>query len=140
MRHVVIGSGRLEGIGPISKAVMLLAAITALMAIVALRVGWTANSKPTISLWQPHDYKTLPVFFERNDGQTDPKVRFLSHGPAYELFLTSHEAVLALRKALYDGQRQPAPGTRQDHRPTRFKTASVWISLAGANSNPAVEG
>ncbi len=86
------------------------------------------------------DYAQLPVFFERNEGQTDSKVRFMSHGPGYELFLTSHEAVLALRKALDDEQPQPSRVTRQYHRPTRFKTASIWIHLAGANSNPTVEG
>jgi hypothetical protein len=86
------------------------------------------------------DYAHLPVFFERNDGQTDSKVRFLSHGPGYELFLTSNEAVLALRKVLDDNQPQPSPGTRSGHRPIRFMTASLWINLAGANSNPTVEG
>jgi hypothetical protein len=36
--------------------------------------------------------------FEANEGQTDPAVRFLSRGPGYALFLTSSEAVLALRQ------------------------------------------
>jgi hypothetical protein len=37
----------------------------------------------------------LPVRFERNDGQTDPRVRFVSRGRGYTLFLTSQAMVLA---------------------------------------------
>src|SRR5688572_12858792 len=40
----------------------------------------------------------LPISFEINKGQTDKAVRFLSHGPGYDLFLTANEAVLSLRK------------------------------------------
>jgi hypothetical protein len=39
----------------------------------------------------------LPLSFEANQGQTDPRVRFFSRGHGYSLFLTSAEAVLALR-------------------------------------------
>lgn len=39
------------------------------------------------------------LFFEENRGQTDPRVRFLARGSGMSLFLTSSEAVLALREA-----------------------------------------
>jgi hypothetical protein len=39
----------------------------------------------------------LPLSFEANQGQTDPRVKFVSRGNGYSLFLTSVEAVLALR-------------------------------------------
>ena len=39
----------------------------------------------------------LPLSFEANQGQTDPRVKFFSRGNGYSLFLTSVEAVLALR-------------------------------------------
>ena len=38
----------------------------------------------------------IPLSFEENRGQSDPCVRFLSHGPGYTLSLTSREVVLAL--------------------------------------------
>jgi hypothetical protein len=38
----------------------------------------------------------LPVSFEANRGQTDPRVQFLSRGAGYTLFLARDEAVLAL--------------------------------------------
>ena len=40
---------------------------------------------------------TLPLFFEPNQGQTAPQVKFLARGSGYGLFLTSDEAVLELR-------------------------------------------
>jgi Beta-propeller repeat len=39
----------------------------------------------------------LPLTFERNVGQADRAVRFLAHGPRGTLYLTSTEAIVALR-------------------------------------------
>jgi hypothetical protein len=39
----------------------------------------------------------LPLSFEANEGQTDSRVKFLSRGDRYALFLTSNEAVFTLR-------------------------------------------
>jgi hypothetical protein len=44
-------------------------------------------------------YGKLPLSFELNQGQTDPRVKFLSRGSGYSLFLTSDGAVLTLRKS-----------------------------------------
>ncbi len=41
-------------------------------------------------------YSRLPLMFEPNQGQTDARVKFLARGSGYGLYLTSHEAVLAL--------------------------------------------
>ncbi|HXJ96265.1 MAG TPA: SBBP repeat-containing protein [Terriglobia bacterium] len=49
-------------------------------------------------------YGSLPLCFEPNQGQTDPEVRFLAHGPKYTLFLTSDEVSLALPLATAKGQ------------------------------------
>lgn len=42
-------------------------------------------------------FNVLPFAFEANRGQTDNQVRFLARGEGYGLFLTSSEAVLALK-------------------------------------------
>jgi hypothetical protein len=42
-------------------------------------------------------YARLPLSFEANRGQTDSRVKYLARGQNYTLFLTEHEAVLALR-------------------------------------------
>jgi uncharacterized protein DUF11/beta-propeller repeat-containing protein len=64
-------------------------------------------------------FGNLPLSFEPNMGQSDPRVKFLSRGAGYGLFLTSDEAVLALRTKLESGN------------------SVVRMKLAGAN--PAAE-
>jgi hypothetical protein len=48
----------------------------------------------------------LPLSFEPNLGQADPRAKFLARGSRYTLFLTKDEAVVALRKA-GGGRREP---------------------------------
>lgn len=43
-------------------------------------------------------YGKLPLSFEANQGQADRRVKFLSRGSNYSLFLTATEAVLALNR------------------------------------------
>ena len=43
------------------------------------------------------DLARLSMQFEQNRGQMDPRVRFMSRGRGYQLFLTNSEAVLVLR-------------------------------------------
>ena len=43
--------------------------------------------------------------FEANKGQTDEKVKFLSRGSGYTLFLTSTEAVLSLIRPEETGEK-----------------------------------
>ena len=52
-----------------------------------------ANHAPRISL------SKQPLSFEPNLGQSDPHVKFLSHGQGYTLFLTAGEAVLSMTSA-----------------------------------------
>ncbi len=42
-------------------------------------------------------FARLPLQFEANHGQTDARVRFLSRGPGYTVYLADTEAVLSLR-------------------------------------------
>jgi hypothetical protein len=59
----------------------------------------TANHKPSKAeqARAVQAYGKLPLSFEANQGQTDHRVRFLSHGSGYSLFLTPEEAVLTLQ-------------------------------------------
>jgi hypothetical protein len=66
----------------------------------------------------------LPLFFEANQGQTDPRVRFLSRSGAYTLFLTSSQAVLRLRAR----EKQNA------------NEAVLRMKLLGANENATARG
>ena len=47
--------------------------------------------------WVADQYGKLPIVFEMNSGQTDHRVKFLSRGSDYTLFLTGQEAVVALK-------------------------------------------
>jgi hypothetical protein len=129
--------------GSVFAAVVAMAALAAVAAAFALRPRLTANSaaSATASRASTPDYKTLPVYFEQNRGQTDPRVQYLSHGPGYTVFLTRQGTVLALRKVT------ASPGTAQHPRAegqnkiqTKLTTASVWINLAGARPAAQVEG
>jgi hypothetical protein len=105
-----------------------------------LRVAGTASSpRPFVSnpAPLPHSptsqakqqvlatYSHLPLIFEPNQGQTDPKVRFLARGGGYGLYLTADEAVLALQR----DSRHPAD-----------RTAAVSMKLVGATSTARPAG
>ena len=57
----------------------------------------TLQPQTTDLLPNVQSYGKLPLSFEKNEGQTDSQVQFLSRGRGYTLFLTRTEAVLALR-------------------------------------------
>ena len=64
----------------------------------------------------------LLLSFEPNLGQADPRVKFLSRGPGYTLFLTEDEAVVALRKS---GARSRPEVRSQESEVRRGKTSVV---------------
>jgi uncharacterized repeat protein (TIGR01451 family) len=66
----------------------------------------------------------MPLVFEPNQGQSDRRVRFLSRGHGYSIFLTPGEAVLESQ------HRNPASRSTL--------TSVVRMSLAGANSSAAI--
>jgi hypothetical protein len=80
-------------------------------------------------------YGELPLSFEANEGQVDPKVRFLTRGGGYSLFLTDSEAVLALRTP---GRAENAPHKVKDYGAQTFDV--VRMQVRGANRNPCISG
>ncbi|HBB89168.1 MAG TPA: hypothetical protein DC047_16300, partial [Blastocatellia bacterium] len=88
-----------------------------------------------------NQYGDLPLHFETNEGQTDPQVKFLSRGPGYDLFLTSTESVLTLRRreAQRDKLQPVAPADQPSN--TSGKQASVlYLKMIGANTEARIEG
>jgi len=61
--------------------------------------GVSSEKSPRNDLQIASVYGHLPLSFEPNQGQTDPRVKFLARGGGYGLYLTGSEAVLALRSA-----------------------------------------
>ena len=98
------------------------------------------------------NYGKLPLGFEANEGQTDGRVKFLSRGRGYSLFLTGNEAVLTLHKAanvsptfrsaragLKSGATIPVGKPTTDN--GQLTTDSVLrMKLVGANAHAAVAG
>jgi hypothetical protein len=113
-------------------------------AIAGQKVHWAEN------------YGKLPLGFEANQGQTDSRVKFLSRGRGYSLFLTGDEAVLTLKKpSVVSGQssvgKWQKPGVRSQesaatgsHRATDHgpwtTDAVLRLRLVGANAGAKVEG
>jgi hypothetical protein len=79
------------------------------------------------------NYGKLPMRFEANQGQTDPKVKFLVRGRGYRLFLTGNEALMALKKPLTISPSATPPANRA-------VSSSVRMRLSGANTNATVVG
>src|SRR5215212_5057546 len=75
-----------------------------------------ATKQPDINLSQ------RALSFEANQGQTDGRVKFLSRGSGYTLFLTPDQAVLSVRQ-------------KQDQKP-----AIVRMKMMGANRDPELVG
>jgi sugar lactone lactonase YvrE len=114
-----------------------------------------ANTRPVDEVKQraAASYGKLPLGFEINQGQTDPRVRFLSRGGGYTLFLTGNEAVLSLQKKAtgvappFSAARaglKPGASTSVD-KPTpdngaRTTNAVLCTRLVGANVKAAVTG
>jgi hypothetical protein len=85
--------------------------VCVLLSLVSAGPAWADDKKPSKSspteaprLAKPDAatrasvsaaYGKLPLMFEANTGQTDSKVKFLSRGSGYSLFLTAAEVVLA---------------------------------------------
>ncbi|HEX5891174.1 MAG TPA: SBBP repeat-containing protein [Pyrinomonadaceae bacterium] len=94
------------------------------------------------------NFGKLPLSFEINKGQIDQAVKFLSHGPGYDLFLTANEAVLRVpkpRALKEDKLKQSAPAKE----PASAKTdpdanvregTVLRLKFIGANGTPEVEG
>src|SRR5437879_1075127 len=64
----------------------------------------------------------LPLQFERNEGQTDSRVKYISRGAGYDLFLTSSDTMMSLHA--------------QDENPA----SSLRLKFVGANSRPEIVG
>ena len=95
-------------------------------------------------------YGKLPLSFEANQGQSDARVKFLSRGSGYTLFLTSSEAVLLLQKGAPSGGDKQHGRARIDEpvppqnlnrgEDARTKSAVLRIRLVGANPAPQLTG
>lgn len=128
---------RTEKTGYGMKAAFLAVAVLATASVAfyfAAGVHPANASGPAASAHTPFPSKSLslPLFFEPNQGQTAPQVKFLARGSGYGLFLTSDEAVLTLRPSI---SHQPSAVSRQG-----TTSSVIRMRLDGANASPRVSG
>jgi hypothetical protein len=83
-------------------------------------------------------YGNLPLSFEPNRGQTDPRVKFLSRAGSRTLWLTSDEAVLAVGRPPrpIGHSAKKAAAVRED----QIAPAVLQMKFVGANTSPTIEG
>jgi len=84
------------------------------------------------------NYGRLPLSFEANRGQLDPRVKFVSRGDGYSLFLTEAGAVLSLSKRGAETGGPSKKGTTKERLPR--VTDVLRLELASAVHNPEVMG
>jgi hypothetical protein len=81
------------------------------------------------------NYGKVPLSFEPNQGQSDPRVQFLSHGSGYSLFLTPGEVILSLEKQ--DGA---SSSLSQGQQPKAAPIDTLRMEMVGANPAASVSG
>jgi len=129
-----------------------LVSFSALMLFAALGIpiqAFAQNSQPS-SVYQTiakaqvkvlDQYGKLPLSFEANRGQTDSRVKFLSRGHGYSLFLTRNQAVIALKNAAPPEMKGSTGRELVDKQKSGAAQETVLrMELAGANPAPRVLG
>ncbi|MBZ5507714.1 MAG: SBBP repeat-containing protein [Acidobacteriia bacterium] len=83
-------------------------------------------------------YGKLPLAFEPNRGQTDPRVKFLSRAGNRMLWLTADEAVLAVGRT----PRPMGPDAKKAAavKENQIAPAVLRMKFVGANTSPTIEG
>ena len=122
------------------------------------RVGAIADSRAPSSSLAAADpatrskvseaYARVPLSFEANVGQTDPRVKFLSRGAEYNLFLTSTEATFAFSKTqrVVRGSARPEkPAStpkpiNSQSQSGNHQAAALQINLLGADKAAKAKG
>lgn len=82
----------------------------------------------------------LPLSFEPNAGQVDSRVKFLSRGPGYNVFLTDSGAVLSIRKVRQKNQASAVNDVLRNHPEPAISKSVLRMHLLGANTHATVSG
>jgi len=92
---------------------------------------WAGSAAAALPPPRPaSNFGKIPLSFEPNQGQSDPRVQFLSRGPGYSLFLTAQEVVLSLQRQKQD------PGG--DTLRMALAGADAKVNFAGLERQPGI--
>jgi chitodextrinase len=82
------------------------------------------------------NYAALPLVFEKNEGQTDPQVKYVAQTNNYTIFLTPNDAVLSFHASSRSGiradRRRELP--QQKVQSAMESSSAVRMHMVGANS------
>jgi Beta-propeller repeat len=121
-----------------SRNLLMLGVAAGLLPAAASRLetaaAWARPAEPALAL---EAYGKLPLSFERNQGQADSRVKYLSRGGGYSLLLTPSEAILSLRGSRSMNREAPRQGPEA---PGDGRPAVVRMTLVGGNPAPEVSG
>jgi Beta-propeller repeat len=84
-------------------------------------------------------YGKLPLSFEANQGQTDGRVKFVSRGSGYSLFLTNDEAVFSLRGSKAKPANDKSPQALPARPPQELATTGAILRMKLVKANPAAK-
>ncbi len=123
------------------RCVIFPAILVALIVVAGVRVasvvrppaGGPASLPPTARALD-----RLPLAFEANQGQTDPRVRFLARGRGYSLFLAQDESILVLQEPARGDRHAPPSGA--GHQREKPSDRVVRMRLLGGDPRPALVG
>ncbi len=118
VKHLYNRFASFPGLRPSFKAIAFLCIATRLGVPCPAQTATPASAAAAFE----STYGSLPMSFEANQGQTDARVRFLSRGEGYSLFLTDSEAVLQFR------HKQAADLVRM-----KLEGATHGVQVAGVN-------
>jgi hypothetical protein len=88
------------------------------------------------------NFGALPLAFEANQGQTDPRVKYMARGSGYTVFLTPNDTVFALHSSASTSP-SAAPTMNVADRfhalaAQKQVTASISMKLTGGNPQPQI--
>src|SRR5258708_597345 len=85
------------------------------------------------------NYGALPLVFEKNEGQTDPQVKYVAETNGYTVFLTPNDAVLSLHASSRTRSRSRIGSSRRRELPRQSAKSAITsgvvrVHMVGANS------
>lgn len=146
-RNALARSG---SIGTIAKRLVILALLAGSVLLLLRLATDNSSAQSTSSNATPAAAKTkaiadaygrLELSFIPNKGQTDQRVKFVSHGPGYDLFLTDTEAVLTLRKPrALTSENLKQPSSHKDAGVQPQPATVLRLKMIGTEKDPRVSG
>ena len=116
------------------------AVMASLMLVAALlyfhQLKRSGGPSPTAKNEALKKYSAMPLYFERNLGQADSQVQYLSHSNRTSLYLTDDSAVITMvGGSLHKGRFESPKDAAKD----QLIESAVRIHLLGANQHPQFE-